>query len=109
MTLPFYPQHKNQVTKSKRVKLTQKQMGDISPSVDAALKERSKGICELCEKEWATERAHLTGRKQLKWKTTEDDLLHLCTRCHDWIDEDPEGMRMRNLMAARINAILGRR
>ncbi|MEC0084342.1 hypothetical protein, partial [Paenibacillus alvei] len=92
-----------------RIKQTQKQMGDISPSVDAELKDRSKGICEMCGKAWATERAHLTGRKQLEWKTKVTDLLHLCTACHDWLDETQEGIRFRKLIANVINTVLERR
>ncbi|EHQ63639.1 hypothetical protein PDENDC454_04209 [Paenibacillus dendritiformis C454] len=109
MTLPFRPYSKGTQLKSKRVKDTQKQKGDISPSVDAELKERSKGICEICEKAWATERAHLTGRKQLDWKTKVTDLLHLCTECHRWLDGTPEGIRFRRLLANIINTVLGRR
>ncbi|MCY9708709.1 hypothetical protein M5X05_31620 [Paenibacillus alvei] len=104
MTLPFNPVPKP--GKSKRMKLTQKQMGDISPSVDAELKERSNGICEMCGKARAVERAHLTGRKQLDWKTKVTDLLHLCMKCHDWLDETPEGIRFRKLIARVINTAL---
>lgn len=109
MSLPFYPQPKSKATESERVKPTQKQMGNISPSVDAELKARSNGICEICGKDWAVERAHLTGRKQLNWKTTAADLLHLCTNCHDWLDETPEGIKFRKLLATIINTVLGRR
>ncbi|MFD7521409.1 hypothetical protein [Paenibacillus chitinolyticus] len=89
---------KEQQTRSKRVKLTQKQMGDISPKVDRKLKGRSQGICELrkqCDGARAVERAHITGRKQLKRKTTIEDLLHLCTPCHRWFDETIEGIRYK--------------
>ncbi|MNT05794.1 hypothetical protein D3C72_1404320 [compost metagenome] len=81
--------------RSKRVKLTQRQMGDISTKVDKQLKERSGGVCELCDAARAAQRAHITGRKQLKHKTTVDDLLHLCTHCHQWLDNTPEGIRYR--------------
>ncbi|MCY9544138.1 hypothetical protein M5X02_26240, partial [Paenibacillus alvei] len=67
LTLPFRPYSKEAQLKSKRIKETQKQKGDISPSVDAELKDRSQGICELCGKKRAIERAHLTGRKHLEW------------------------------------------
>lgn len=106
MTLPFNPQPKSKATKSTRIKQTQKQMGDISPSVDAELKDRSKGVCEMCGKAWATERAHLTGRKHLDWKTKVTDLLHLCTDCHRWLDGTPEGIRFRKLIARVINTAL---
>jgi len=86
--------------------LTQKQKGDISQSVDKQLKARSKGVCELCGEAKATERAHLTGRRHIDHKTAVTDLLHLCSKCHDWLDETPEGIRARRFIAAAINAAL---
>jgi|GEM_PF-1750148 len=108
MTMPFHPQPKTKALRNVRIKQTQKQMGDISPSVDAELKVRSHGLCERCGKARATERAHLTGRKQLEWKTTAADLLHLCTACHDWLDETPEGIQTRRMMATVMNYELRR-
>ncbi|OMF05223.1 hypothetical protein BK129_14645 [Paenibacillus amylolyticus] len=100
------PYSKEQQLKSKRVKHTQRQMGDISSTVDRELKERSRGICERCGKSVATERAHLTGRKQLKKKTAVTDLMHLCTPCHDWMDETTEGIQTRKFIAYAINTAL---
>ncbi|RQW10421.1 hypothetical protein EH198_16365 [Paenibacillus rhizophilus] len=82
----------------KRVKLTQKQMGDISPKVRKEVRERSGGICELrirCHGAPAVQQAHLTGRKQLTHKTTADDLRDACIACHRYIDETPEGIRYK--------------
>lgn len=92
--------------KSKRVKLTQRQKGDISHQVDKQLKARSHGLCELCNAARATERSHLTGRPHLDEKTKVTDLIHLCTPCHDWLDETPEGIRSRNFIARAINTVL---
>lgn len=86
---------KQEQIRSKRVKPTQRQMGDISAKVDKQLKERSGGVCERCRAARATERAHITGRKHLTHKTTVNDLLHLCTKCHDWLDETPEGIQYK--------------
>lgn len=86
---------------------TQRQRGDIGTDVDAELKERSHGVCELCEKARATERAHLTGRPHIDHKTRVTDLLHLCSPCHDWLDETADGIRARNFIARAINAVLG--
>lgn len=55
--------------KSIRVKPTQRQMGEISAKVDKQLRARSEGVCELCRAAKAVQRAHITGRKQLKHKT----------------------------------------
>lgn len=106
MGFKFSPYSKEQQLKSTRVKQSQRQRGDISDVVDKQLKDRSKGLCERCEKAWATERAHLTGRKHLNHKTKVTDLIHLCTPCHDWLDETPEGIRTRNFIARAINTVL---
>lgn len=102
--MPAYS--KEQQLYNKPQKLSQKQKGDISAKVDAELKARSHGLCELWENTWATERAHLTGRKQLDHKTKVTDLLHLCTKCHDWLDEDPNGIKARRFIARAINTAL---
>ncbi|MFD2752420.1 hypothetical protein ACFSUM_18705 [Virgibacillus siamensis] len=102
--MPAYS--KQQQLYNKPQKLSQKQKGDISQKVDAELKARSHGLCELCGDAWATERAHLTGRKQLDHKTEVTDLLHLCTECHDWLDENPDGIRARKFIARAINTVL---
>jgi heterodisulfide reductase subunit B len=82
----------------KRIKPTQRQMGDISPKIREEVKERSQGICEVkrrCIGVMATDMAHITGRKQIKRKTTAEDILHACKECHIWLDETPEGIRYR--------------
>lgn len=79
-----------------RIKLTQKQMGDISAKVDKQLKARSKGICEVkikCKGARAVQRAHTKGRRTIPHKTTVDDLFHACLACHNWLDQTPEGIR----------------
>lgn len=78
------PQHK-------RIKLTQKQRGDISPSVREEVKERSGNVCERCSMARATDMAHITRRWKLDHKTTADDLLHLCKSCHVWADNTAQG------------------
>ena len=89
---------KESQTFKRRVKPTQRQMGAISAKVDIELKERSGGVCECCRRSRAVERAHITGRKQINHRTTVDDLLHLCTPCHDWLDETPEGIRYKRTL-----------
>lgn len=101
--MPAYS--KEQQLYNKRQKLTQKQKGDISTKVDEELKERSHGLCEFCG-DWATERAHLTGRPHIDHKTKVTDLIHLCLKCHDWLDETKEGIRVRRFIARAINTAL---
>lgn len=90
----------------KRKKTEQSRRGDISDQVDIELKHRSQGVCELCGKAQATERAHLTGRPHIDHKTAVTDLIHLCTPCHDWLDENPDGIRARRFIARAINTVL---
>lgn len=83
-------------TKWKKIKPTQKQLGDISDKVDKQLKARSKGICEVrikCKGSQAIQRAHTKGRRTIDHKTTVDDLFHACVACHNWLDQTPEGIR----------------
>jgi len=89
---------KQQQTRSVRVKLTQRQMGDISQRVRKEVESRSNGVCEVrkqCDGARAAEMAHLTGRKQLKHKTTAADLRHACVECHRWLDGTVDGIRYK--------------
>lgn len=106
MGFKYSPYSKEQQLKSKRVKPTQRQMGDIRDKVDKQLKERSQGVCEACGRAKATQRAHLTGRKQLDHRTEVYDLAHLCDECHGMLDGTEAGIRFRRLAATIINAAL---
>jgi hypothetical protein len=79
----------------RRIKPSQKQMGNISKNVRTIVSERSNGVCERCNRQRATQMAHLIGRKQLTHMTTEKDLLHVCIYCHKWMDETVEGIRWK--------------
>jgi len=86
---------------SVRIKPTQKQMGDISPKVRKQVRERSGGVCEvrvMCDGAFAIQQAHITGRTHLNHRTTADDLLDSCLACHNWLDEQPEGIRHRRVL-----------
>ncbi|MFD2334639.1 hypothetical protein ACFSR7_35805 [Cohnella sp. GCM10020058] len=83
----------------KKERTVQSRRGDIGKSADKLLKERSGGVCERCEKALATERAHLTGRPHIDHKTTVYDLAHLCSACHDWLDETPDGIQTKRMIA----------
>lgn len=95
--------------KTRRGAPSQRQLGEIGDAADADLKARSLGICELCGEAWATERAHLTGRRHIDHKTAATDLIHLCTPCHDWLDETPEGIRARRAMVMLVEYALLRK
>lgn len=98
MSLPFQPYPKSAQLKSKRIKPTQRQMGEISQKVRQEVKERSGGVCEvrrLCKGTQALHMAHITGRKQLNHRTTASDILHACVECHRWLDGTTEGIRFK--------------
>lgn len=98
MTLPFQPYPKSRQLQSRRIKPTQRQMGDISQKVRQEVKTRSGGSCEVrrrCKGARAMEMAHITGRKQLNHRTTAADILHACVECHRWLDGTTEGIRYK--------------
>lgn len=73
------------------IKLSQRQLGEISQKVDKQLKSRSQGICERCKSTMAVHRAHLIRRGKLTNKTDINTLAHLCVSCHQWADSCKEG------------------
>ncbi|MEK0313710.1 HNH endonuclease [Cohnella sp. 56] len=89
---------------AKKQKTVQSRRGDIGAKADKQLKERSKGICERCGKAEATERAHITGRPHIGHNTTVLDLVHLCAACHDWLDESPDGIQTKRMVANMLNS-----
>ena len=94
--MPAYS--KAQQLYKKRIKPTQRQLGDISAKVRKEVRERSEGVCEVkvkCRGARALQQAHITGRRQLTHRTTADDLLDSCLECHIWLDETPEGIRYK--------------
>jgi hypothetical protein len=95
--------------KSVRVKLTQRQKGEISNKVRAEVRERSGGYCEVeikCKGASAVQQAHITGRKQIDHKTTALDLLDSCLECHQYLDGHPEGIRTKRLLARQTKLAL---
>lgn len=101
---PIRSYSKSEQTKSVRIKPTQRQMGNISPKVRKAVRERSGGLCEVmkkCTGAKAMEQAHITGRKQLNHRTTAEDILHSCIACHRWLDNTPEGIRYRRKLRGK--------
>ena len=112
MTLPFNPQPKSRAIKSVRIKQTQKQLGSIPDAASKALKERSGGVCEMCNAAPATQRAHIVGRKHLKQHDRRAgdlahfNLIYLCVECHQLIDRDPLFMRIKRMMGNIIDHII---
>lgn len=90
---------KEKQLKSKRIKLTQKQKGDISPQVRLEVWERSNGACEMCDRNRAVQMAHITSRVRIEHKTTKKDLIHVCVECHKYLDETPQGQQIKNLLS----------
>lgn len=91
-----YPKDKQ--ISSRRVKLTQRQKGEISHAVRLQVWERSNGACEMCDAQRAVQMAHITSRKRIEHKTTKKDLIHVCITCHKYLDETPQGQQVKNLL-----------
>lgn len=89
------PYSKARQVHSVRIRPTQRKMGIISATVRKEVKERSQDVCELCHTARAEQMAHLIGRKQLTERTATKHLLHVCIPCHKYLDEDPEGIKMK--------------
>jgi hypothetical protein len=97
----FHPVNKPQF---KRIKLTQRQKGEISAKVRDIVNARTifapVGCCERCKKNrhgfMRLELAHIDSRGSIDHKTTENDLLRLCSpstdsrTCH-YFSHSPEG------------------
>lgn len=81
--------------KSKRIKQTQRQKGEISANTRKEVSSRSNGVCEICDSQRATQMAHITSRKRIEHKTTAEDLIHVCIRCHVWLDQTAEGKKYK--------------
>jgi hypothetical protein len=89
---------KERQLKSKRVKLTQRQKGNISQQTRFEVNERSNGVCEICDSQRATQMAHITSRKRIEDKTQSKDLIHVCVSCHQWLDQTTEGKQYKEMM-----------
>jgi len=85
-------------TRGKRIKQTQRQKGDISPQTRKEVAERSNNACEICDRQRATQMAHITSRKRIEHKTTSLDLLHVCVECHQWLDQTAEGKQFKKIL-----------
>jgi 5-methylcytosine-specific restriction protein A len=61
-----------------------------SPAVVAIVQERSSGCCERCGNDWATQLHHRRprgmGGTKREGSNTASALLHLCQRCHAYIE-----------------------
>lgn len=82
-------------------KLTQKQMGAITPKVRKQVRERSQGLCEVrikCNGAPAVEQAHLTSRGTIKHRTTAADLRDSCKACHTYLDTTAEGIKYKRAL-----------
>ena len=88
---------KSHQTRGKRIKQTQRQKGEISAQTRKDVAERSNGACEICDRERGTQMAHITSRKRIEHKTTADDLIHVCVKCHQWLDQTEEGKKYKEM------------
>lgn len=87
---------KNRVDKPEKIKHNRNKpsravLSNLSAKEDKRLKERSGGVCERCDRQRATERAHIVRRRNHTVKPVAEDFAHLCTACHRWADGSREG------------------
>jgi hypothetical protein len=90
---PAYTYTKENQLKNNRTKLTRHQRSNLTPKEDKRLKARSNDVCEKCDRQRATQRAHLERRWKSESRPTAEDYAHLCGPCHDWADETPQGRK----------------
>ena len=64
----------------------------LTTEIREALKDRAKGMCEVCAQDWGTNAHHRQNRSQGGGNTL-SNLLWLCgsgtTGCHGWITNHP--------------------
>ncbi|BBI32011.1 hypothetical protein [Cohnella abietis] len=77
----------------KRGKLSRRQRSELSAKEVKRLRERSDGVCEKCDSQRTSGKAHLERRWRSEEKPTAEDVVDLCTDCHKWADGTPEGRR----------------
>lgn len=75
----------------------------IPPAVTAALKERSEGRCEWCNRSPAVHRHHRLKRSQ-GGPHTPANLRHLCIVCHLWTEHEPAAAMKAGLILTRADA-----
>lgn len=92
---------KDQQTRSNKIKLSQRQKGQITPATRRQVKERSNGACEICDMARAEEMAHITSRVRIAHKTTANDLIHVCTPCHRWLDGTTDGTEYKKSLSIK--------
>lgn len=74
-----------------RNKPSRRQRSEIPPKEVKRLKERSGGVCERCDRQRATDKAHVERRQHSTDIPTSEDFLHLCNSCHVWADGSRDG------------------
>jgi hypothetical protein len=84
-----YPKDKQ--TEHNRVKLTRAQRSELSAKEVKRLYARSNRVCEKCDRQRASEKAHIERRWKSESRPTAEDFAHLCKPCHIWCDGSNEG------------------
>jgi hypothetical protein len=94
---PSFPRNK-----PKRVKLS-----ELSAKEVIRLRLRSNSVCERCDSQRATEKAHVERRRNHTKPPTAEDFIDLCKLCHTWADSCLAGRKwMRSFQKAVINKTL---
>src|SRR5690606_25027323 len=93
---------KQQQLRNNRIKLTRSQRSNLTPKEDKRLKVRSNGVCERCDRQRATERAHVERRWKSEDRPVAEDFAHLCQPCHRWCDQSKEGREWLKQFGERL-------
>lgn len=86
-----YP--KSEQLQHKQIKPSRRQRSELCAKEDKRLKERSGGVCERCDRQRATQRAHIERRWKSEDKPVAEEFAHLCVGCHVWADKSQEGRK----------------
>lgn len=89
----------------KRNKPTRSQCSNLTPKEDKRLKVRSNGVCERCDRQRATERAHIERRWKSEDRPVAEDFAHLCQSCHRWCDQTKEGREWLKQFGERLRKL----
>ncbi|MDF2814470.1 MAG: hypothetical protein K0Q81_670 [Paenibacillus sp.] len=88
---PVQGYSKDKQTEHNRVKLTRTQRSELPAKEVKRLYARSNRVCEKCDRQRATEKAHIERRWKSESRPTAEDFAHLCKTCHQFCDGSKEG------------------
>lgn len=80
-------------------------MGDFTPQVRAAVRQRSRGRCERCRIAVATDMHH--KRRRREGDHSAENAAHLCRSCHRFLHEHPRQAKAEGFIVSGQGLELG--